>query len=180
MCWPPPSARTPNRASISATPASSSGTARMRWSIRITDLDASALAAACSDGSGELRGEIRPAPTTLEEPGASAVLGGSIWSRWSHAASAAALVSAISVLLLTACSSGPRLPHNVITYSKGVPPGITPATSPPTAPSVGWAPGGRIYVVTMGSSSCPNLPATVHADSPHHLIIKTKQLATGQ
>jgi len=103
-----------------------------------------------------------------------------MWSRSSRVASTAALVSAISVLLLTACSRGPKLPHEVITYFKGVPPGITPATSPPTAPSVGWAPGGRIYVVTMGSSSCPNLPATVHADSPHHLIIKTKQLATGQ
>jgi hypothetical protein len=103
-----------------------------------------------------------------------------MWSRWSRVARAAALVSAISVLPLTACSSGPKLPHEVITYSKGVPPGITPVTSPPTAPSIGWAPDGRIYVVTMGSSSCPNLPAIVDADGPHHLIIKTKQHATGQ
>jgi hypothetical protein len=103
-----------------------------------------------------------------------------MWSRWSGVASATALVSAISALPLTACSSSPKLPHEVITYSKGVPPGITPATSPPMVPSVGWAPSGRISVVTMGSSSCPNLPATVDAEGPHHLIIKTKQHATGQ
>jgi hypothetical protein len=113
------------------------------------------------------------------QPVASAALGG-MWSRWWRVAGTAAVVSVISVSPLTACSTGPKLPREVITYSNDVPHGITPATAPPTAPGVAWAPAGRIYVDTMGNSSCPNLPAIVDADGPHHLIIKTKQRATGQ
>lgn len=98
-----------------------------------------------------------------------------MWSRWWPVAMVVVLASPIPVSLLTACSgSGPKLARELVTYSKGLPPAITSRPAQPTAPIVGWASAGRIYIVTMGSSTCPNLPVTVRPDGPHRLIIKTK------
>lgn len=89
-----------------------------------------------------------------------------------------ALLVAVGLLAMSGCKSsgsssldysGPAIHH-----FKGLPRAFT--THRPLSvghPGVVWAPKNRLYVITMGSSSCPELVISIHANGQHHLVVQT-------
>ena len=90
---------------------------------------------------------------------------------------ASALIAA-GLLTLSGCKSsgsssldyfGPAIAH-----FKGLPRAFTAHRQLSVGnPGVAWAPRNRIYVVTMGSSSCPDLVISVRATDLHHIVVRT-------
>lgn len=85
-----------------------------------------------------------------------------------------------TVLAVAACSGtgNSTVSAAVVTHTRGVPPNvgesIAPATGTPK-PFATWAGPHQIYVTMWGSSSCPRLPTSVHAEGAHTLRIKTAE-----
>lgn len=90
------------------------------------------------------------------------------------------ILGLMTALAVVACSGtgDSTVSAAVVTHTRGLPPSasesIAPATGTPK-PFATWAGPRQIYVTTWGSSSCPSLPSSVHADGAHTLLIKTAE-----
>jgi hypothetical protein len=98
-----------------------------------------------------------------------------------------AVIAVIGGLLtLSACKSsdsssldysGPAITHfkPAITHFKGVPRSFKVQQALSVShPGVAWAPRNRLYVITIGSSSCPELVSAIRANGQHHLVVRTR------
>ena len=105
----------------------------------------------------------------------------SLWSsnmRVRFSSAVRAVLVAVLLATVTGCtSSAPdaRLRSRLlISYTRGLPPGVVLAPSPSQVPAVSWAePGRRVYVTTFGSGSCPELPQRISAQGRHRVSITT-------
>ena len=82
-------------------------------------------------------------------------------------------------LLVCACS-GPahsRTSPAVTTHFRGLPEAVrVPARAQAQRRTwVAWAAAGAVYVITWGSSSCPNIPNSVKTAGLHQIVIKTAE-----
>jgi hypothetical protein len=81
-----------------------------------------------------------------------------------------------AVLMLVAVGCGTEiLPAFLVRYYQGVPPGVTPAFRDDAV----WMTGGRMAVVTYGSSSCPALPIRLDVSANNNLKVTVNPLSSG-
>lgn len=78
------------------------------------------------------------------------------------------------MLVVGACGSESPPPW-VVRYYLGVPPGVTYAFRD----DIVWTTGGRMAVVTSGSSSCPGLPVRLDVPANNLLTVTVKAPSSG-
>lgn len=102
-------------------------------------------------------------------------LGWQLWRNTHVKRRISSLVAGTVLMLVVGACGTESLPPWLVRYYLGVPPGVTYAFRD----DVVWTTGGRMAVVTCGSSGCPGLPIRLDVPRSNLLTVTVKALAPG-